>query len=157
MLAYWGVNVLATLAAGGDLARSASLDLITLDLVVLYAALVAYLAVSGRLMSAVHLWLGVAAAEAVVGALAFAAYHAAHGAVPGVQLSPDTGAPMVYGTLYEANIFGSYMSAAFLLALALLADETVHRKAPLYLVCALTALGLVLSATRSAWGSTIIC
>src|SRR5205807_9417332 len=88
--------------------------------------------------------------------LAFALYLGTHAAVFGVQLAPVTGAPMVYGTLYEANIFGSYMSAAFLIALALATDETVRHKMPLYLVCALTALGLLLSATRSAWGATVL-
>src|SRR5205085_2594057 len=79
-----------------------------------------------------------------------------HAAVSGVQFAPVTGAPMVYGTLYEANIFGSYLSTAFLIALALATDETVGHKMPLYLVCALTALGLLLSATRSAWGATVL-
>ena len=49
---------------------------------------------------------------------------------------------MVYGTLYEANIFGSYMGASFLIALALATEETVRRKAMIYAVCAATAVGL---------------
>ena len=156
LLAYVGVNVLATLTAGGDVARGLSLDLITLDLVLLYVALALSVATPARLLGAVYLWLGVAAAEAVVGALVFVLYLGTHATVPGVQFAPDTGAPMVYGTLYEANIFGSYMSAAFLIALALAAEDTVRRKLPLYAVCVLTALGLLLSDTRSAWGATAL-
>jgi O-antigen ligase len=156
LLAYWGANLLSTLAAGGDVARGLSLDVITLDLIVLYIALAGYLRSPGRLMGAVRLWLGVAAVEAVVGALAFALYLGRHAAGPGIQLEPVTGAPMVYGTLYEADIFGSYMSAAFLIALALATDETVRHKTPLYIVCALSALGLLLSGARSAWGATVL-
>src|SRR5205823_2227899 len=61
LLAYWGANVLSTVAAGGDLARGLSLDLITLDLIVLYVALSGYLSAPARLIGAVRLWLGVAA------------------------------------------------------------------------------------------------
>jgi O-antigen ligase len=156
LLAYWGANLLSTLVAGGNVARGLSLDAITLDLIVLYIALAGYLNSPGRLIGAVRLWLGVAAVEAVVGALAFALYLGRHAAGPGIQLEPVTGAPMVYGTLYEADIFGSYMSAAFLIALALATDETVRHKTPLYIVCALTALGLLLSGARSAWGATVL-
>jgi O-antigen ligase len=156
LLAYWGANLLSTLVAGGDIARGLSLDVITLDLIVLYVALAGYLSSPGRLIGAVRLWLGVAAVEAVVGALAFALYLSRHAAGPGIQLEPVTGAPMVYGTLYEADIFGSYMSAAFLIALALATDETVRHKTPLYVVCALAALGLLLSGARSAWGATML-
>ncbi len=153
MLAYWLVNVLATVAAGGDVARGFSLDLITLDLIVLYAALVWYLSGPERLLWSVELWLGVATAEALAGAVAFALYLRAQTAVPGVQLELVTGAPMVYGTMYEANIFGSFMCASFLLALAMVADESTRHKGALYLACMMTAVGLLLSATRSAWGS----
>jgi O-antigen ligase len=156
LLAYWGANLFSTLVAGGDVARGLSLDVITLDLIVLYVALAGYLRSPGRLIGAVRLWLGVAAVEAVVGALAFALYLGRHAAGPGIQLEPVTGAPMVYGTLYEADIFGSYMSAAFLIALALATDETVRHKTPLYVVCALGALGLLLSGARSAWGATVL-
>jgi O-antigen ligase len=156
LLAYWGANLLSTLVAGGDIARGLSLDVITLDLIVLYVALAGYLSSPGRLIGAVRLWLGVAAVEAVVGALAFALYLSRHAAGPGIQLEPVTGAPMVYGTLYEADIFGSYMSAAFLIALALATDEAVRHKTPLYVVCALAALGLLLSGARSAWGATML-
>lgn len=156
MLAYWAVNVLATVAAGGDVARGLSLDLITLDLILLYIALVWYLDTPDRLLRGVYLWLGVAAVEAIVGMLVFALYLRAHSIVFGVQAEPVTGAPMVYGTMYEANIFGSYMCAAFLLALALATEETTRRKPLLYAVCALTAIALLLSATRSAWGSTLV-
>ena len=156
LLAYWGANLLSSLVAGGDIARGLSLDVITLDLIVLYVALAGYLSSPGRLIGAVRLWLGVAAVEAVVGALAFALYLSRHAAGPGIQLEPVTGAPMVYGTLYEADIFGSYMSAAFLIALALATDETVRHKTSLYIVCALAALGLLLSGARSAWGATVL-
>ena len=43
-------NVLSTVAAGGDLARGLSLDLIALDLIVLYVALTGYLSAPARLM-----------------------------------------------------------------------------------------------------------
>src|SRR5919198_622166 len=49
LLAYWGANLLSTLVAGGNVARGLSLDLITLDLIVLYIALAGYLSSSGRL------------------------------------------------------------------------------------------------------------
>jgi O-antigen ligase len=156
LLAYLFVNVLATIASGSNLTRGIDLDLITLDLIVLYVAVVVYANTPERLSRMVYWWLAVAGAEAVIGIAAFVLSGLGHGAAPGVQLN-DTGAPMVYGTMYEANIFGSYMSAAFLIALALAAEETVRRKAPLYLVCVLTAIGLLLSATRSAWGSTVLC
>ena len=157
LLAYLFVNVLATVASGGNLARGIDLDLITLVLIVLYVAMVVYASTPQRLSRLVYWWLAVAGAEAVIGIAAFALYGLSHGATPGVQLSPGTSAPMVYGTMYEANIFGSYMSAAFLIALALATEETIRRKAPLYLLCVLTAVGLLLSATRSAWGSTTVC
>jgi len=156
LLAYLGANMLATLTAA-DGARGLSLDLITLDLAILYAALVVSLDTPARLLFGVRLWLGVAAVEAVVGLLAFALYLGVHATVPGVQLDPNSNnAPLVYGTLYEGNIFGSYMSAAFLIALALVAEEGVRRKGLLYLVLAATAVGLLVSGTRSAWGATAV-
>jgi len=159
VLAYWGTNVLSTLASSGDLTRGLGLDILTLDLVVLFVALVAYLNSPARLMWGVWLWLGVATVEAAVGMGAFAWYLAAHHVVPGVQLAPDNARQaLVYGTLYEGNIFGSYMSAAFLIALALVTEETVaaRHKAYLYFVCVATAVGLLLSDTRSAWGATVV-
>jgi len=156
LLAYLGANALSTLSSGEG-ARGLSLDLITLALAILYGALVVSLDTPGRLLFGVRLWLGVAAAEAIIGMLAFALYLGVHAAVPGVQLDPNSNnAPLVYGTLYEGNIFGSYMSAAFLIALALVAEETVRRKGLLYLVLAATAVGLLVSGTRSAWGATIV-
>ncbi len=158
ILLYWGAGVLSTATAQGDnVARGASLDLLSLDLVALFVALTAWLTTPRRLLWAAKLWLSVATAEAVIGMAAFAWYLVAHGAVPGVQLAPDPPyQPLVYGTLYEGNIFGSYMSASFLLALALATEEGVRRKAPLYLVCAATAVGLLISDTRSAWGATVL-
>ncbi len=156
VLAYLVTNALATLTSD-DPARGISLDLITLDLAILYGALVVYLTTPARLLWGVRVWLGVSAIEAVIGLLAFALYLGAHAVVPGVQLDPNSGnAPLVYGTLYEGNIFGSYMSAAFLMALALVAEETVRRKSFLYVVLAATAVGLLVSGTRSAWGATIV-
>ncbi len=156
VLAYLITNALATLTSD-DPARGISLDLITLDLAILYGALVVYLTTPARLLWGVRVWLGVSAVEAVIGLLAFALYLGAHAVVPGVQLDPNSGnAPLVYGTLYEGNIFGSYMSAAFLMALALVAEETVRRKSFLYVVLAATAVGLLVSGTRSAWGATIV-
>jgi len=156
VLAYLVTNALATLTSD-DPARGISLDLITLDLAILYGALVVYLTTPARLLWGVRVWLGVSAIEAVIGLLAFALYLGAHAVVPGVQLDPNSGnAPLVYGTLYEGNIFGSYMSAAFLMALALAAEETVRRKSFLYVVLAATAVGLLVSGTRSAWGATVV-
>jgi len=155
LLAYLGVNMLSTLISA-DPARGLSLDLITLDLLALYAVLTLTLSTPARLLWGVRLWLGVAAIEAVAGMLAFALYLTAHAAVPGVQLDIVSGAPLVYGTLYEGNIFGSYMSAAFLIALALVGEETARHRGMLCLVLAATAVGLLLSGTRSAWGATVI-
>ncbi len=156
VLAYLAANALATLTSD-DPARGVSLDLITLDLAILYGALLVYLTTSARLLWGVRVWLGVAAVEAGIGLLAFALYLGAHTVVPGVQLDPNSNnAPLVYGTLYEGNIFGSYMSAAFLIALALVAEETVRRKSFLYVVLAATAVGLLVSGTRSAWGATVV-
>ncbi len=156
VLAYLITNTLATLTSD-DPARGISLDLIILDLAILYGALVVYLTTPARLLWGVRVWLGVSAIEAVIGLLAFALYLGAHTVVPGVQLDPNSGnAPLVYGTLYEGNIFGSYMSAAFLIALALVAEETVRRKSFLYVVLAATAVGLLVSGTRSAWGATVV-
>ncbi len=156
VLAYLITNALATLTSD-DPARGISLDLITLDLAILYGALVIYLTTPARLLWGVRVWLGVSAVEAVIGLLAFALYLGVHAVVPGVQLDPNSGnAPLVYGTLYEGNIFGSYMSAAFLIALALVAEETVRRKSFLYVVLAATAVGLLVSGTRSAWGATVV-
>lgn len=158
ILLYWGVGLLSTATARGDnIARGASLDLLSLDLVVLFVALSSWLTTSRRLLWAAKLWLAVATVEVLVGMGAFAWYLVAHSVVPGVQLAPDPPyQPLVYGTLYEGNIFGSYMSAAFLLALALATEESITRKVPLYLVCAATAVGLLISDTRSAWGATVL-
>src|SRR5262249_11465230 len=104
MLTYWLRQPLAAPGARGDQLRGLSFDLITLDLIVLYAALVWYLSGTERLLWSMRLWLGVATVEALVGIAAFALYLRAHTVVPGVQLEPVTRAPMVYGTMYEANI-----------------------------------------------------
>ena len=156
LLAVLLTNVLATLVSDNP-ARGVSLDILTLDLMILFLALARALTTPAHVLGAVRLWLGVAAVEAAAGGLAFALYLRAHGAVPGVQLSTDPPyGPMVYGTLYEANIFGSYMSASFLIALALAAEGSARRKGLLYPVCAMSAVGLLLSGTRSAWGATAL-
>src|SRR5579875_1450484 len=112
---------------------------------ILYVVLVWFLSTPERLLKAIWLWLGIAVVEAVLGVLAFAAYLSVHAAVPGVQLDlANHNNPLVYATLYEGNIYGSYMSATFLIALALATEETARRRGLLYLVCVATAIGIVL-------------
>jgi len=88
------------------------------------------------------------AAYAVIAALAFRYT----GANLGVHMNPATGAPTVRGTLWEANVLGSYLAAASLVFL-----HAMH--SPVYLCwrrwlaigLLLTSCGLVLSMARGAW------
>lgn len=153
---YMAANLLATVAMDGSRVRAASLDLLTLDLLILCWALACYVSTPARLMWALRLWVVVAVAEGLIGAAAFALYLRAHTAVPGVQLDPVSGAPLVYGTLSEGNIFGSYIGASLLVALALAFGSTGRKRPFLYGACAVLAGALLLSNTRSAWGATAI-
>jgi O-antigen ligase len=90
--------------------------------------------------------------EALFGLLALMVFQL-RGIDLGVQADWLTQAPAPYGSLWESNIFGGFLAAVLVAAIALLL--TTHRKGKrtwlLSLLVALLALGLLASLSRGAW------
>lgn len=73
-------------------------------------------------------------------------------AVGGVQIDPVISIPKVYGTIWEANIFGIYLvSIALIIFNLLLSGQFARIKTWLLMGFFLTLLGAITSYTRSAW------
>jgi O-antigen ligase len=110
-----------------------------------------YVSDRGRLMGALRALLVTGAAASAFGIVAVVAWHY-FGQDFGVQRDPVTGAMSVKGTLWEGNIFGSYVAGIAALSGGLLLSRTrlVDRRL-LYIVFILSTIGLVLSLTRGAW------
>jgi len=75
----------------------------------------------------------------------------------GIQIEPVTGLFEAYGTMFEANFFGQYLAAIFLIAVAFLVLLASQRRlwsrdsAVLAPVVLLSALGVLASETRASW------
>lgn len=70
----------------------------------------------------------------------------------GIHMAPASGAPTIRGTLWEANILGSYLAAASLVFLSAM-HSPVYVRPRLWLTVGLvlTSCGLILSMARGAW------
>src|SRR5690349_9115445 len=146
---FVGVTLIASTVNAPD--RLASLRYTGLiALVSAGAALVYWLAnTPARFHTAVRLLVALGGLEAAISllALAAAAVGSSFGTQPGF-----IGTRVVYGTLWEPNVLGSYLAAAGTLALALLMSTRGRRRAAgLTAGLALILAALGLSSTRAAW------
>jgi O-antigen ligase len=110
-----------------------------------------YISDRGRLLGALRALLIVGGAASAFGIIGLVVWHYL-GQDIGIQRNPQTGAISVAGTLWEANIFGSYVAGIATLSGGLLLSRAriVNRRL-LSVVFALALVALILSLTRGAW------
>lgn len=144
---YLIVNLVSTLLFAHERTRGLKLDVQIAAVFLVYVTVLFFLARPGRIRTALDLLWIVTTFEALLG-VAAALLYALHVTTFGVQFDPF-GLPMVYGTMWEANIFGSFLLGNFFL---LLADFVATRRT-LPAALALTAIvtGIGLSMTRTVW------
>ncbi len=103
------------------------------------------------LRKAVRIVLTVGVLEAIYGLVVYLSFLLGKD-VGGVQIDPVISIPKVYGTVWEANIFGIYLvSIALIIFNLLLSGEFARFKTWLLIGFFLTLLGVTTSYTRSAW------
>jgi O-antigen ligase len=147
LLGYLLVNVVSTVLFAAEKARGLKLDLEILASALTFTVVIALLPSRGAIDRALRLLWVTTVAEAVIGLLCLIAY-IGHLTSYGVQQG-DFGLPMVYGTQYEANIFGSFLLGNFFL---LLADYLRGRRSAFHAIgLVLVLAGVVASMTRTVW------
>lgn len=149
---YLGINVLSTLLLAADRTRGLKLDVQIAAVICTYVAVLYFLAPRGRLRLALDMMWFVTTLEALVGLVA-ALLYALHIVTFGVQFDPF-GLPMVYGTMWEANIFGSFLLGNFFL---LLSDFIATKKGIFPGLALLLILGGIgVSMTRTVWMALVL-
>ncbi len=148
---FLGVNLVASVLHSADLYKSIRILTRMALAVGAYLLIVNYIRDRGRLSQLVTVFLAVAAGAASYGIVASAAWRMA-GVNLGLQYSTITDDWYPYGTLWEANLFGSYVMSACVVSLVLLlsGQRTINRWF-LSTVFALTAVAMLLSLARGAW------
>lgn len=92
----------------------------------------------------------VGVAEAIFGIIAWLLY--SFGINLGVQVNPADRTISPYGTLFEANIFGSFvMATSLMLAVLFLSPQFRSRRRLIGFALAITLVAVALSLTRGAW------
>jgi O-antigen ligase len=145
------VNVLSSVLNSADLYKSTRIIVrMSLAIATMYV-ISTYVSDRGRLLGALRALLVVGAAASAFGIIALVVWHY-FGQDIGIQRNPESGAISVTGTLWEANIFGSYVAGIAALSGGLLLSRarTVDHRL-LSFVFALSVVALVLSLTRGAW------
>lgn len=152
LLAYTLINVVSTIFFARELTRGLKLDAEIGAALLIYVVVVAMLWNGRQLAPALRaLWV-VTVGEAALG-LALAGMYVVHLSTFGIQFDPF-GLPMVFGTQWEANIFGSYLLGNFFL---LLADYFAHHRSRWYLAgLMLIVAGIGVSMTRTVWLALIL-
>jgi O-antigen ligase len=145
------VNVLSSILNSADVYKSSRIVVrMSLAIATMYV-LSTYVSDRGRVVGALKALLVAGAAASAFGIVAAVVWHC-FGQDFGVQRDPVTGAMSVKGTLWEGNIFGSYVAGIATLSGGLIVSRarTFDRRF-LSIVFALSAAALVLSLTRGAW------
>lgn len=147
LLLYLGANLFSSLVFAHERVRGLKLDAEIFAMVLTFVILIAYLRRKDDIEIALKtLWV-VTVGEALVGVVSAGAY-LTHLSTYGAGRS-DLGPPMVYGTQWEANIFGSFLLGNFFI---LLADYVGGRRSVFHtLGLFLTVLGILASMTRTVW------
>jgi hypothetical protein len=113
-----------------------------------YFAMVTLIDATDALERATVGWLAVGIVVALYGLVEHLLFLA--GVDLGIQVNPVTHDPMVPGTFYEANLFGSAMMMLGLTGIALLAFHTAHRLVA-FAAALVGLLAIQVSLTRTAW------
>jgi len=147
LVAYAGANVFSTLLFAEERVRGLKLDVEIVVAGLTYVLVGALLRTKRDLERAVTaLWV-VTAGEAAIGLLLALAYlgHATSYGVDNIA----TGLPAVYGTMWEPNVFGSFLLGNFFV---LLADYIGHERRGRYtLALVIILFGIAASLTRTVW------
>jgi O-antigen ligase len=144
-------NVLSSFLNSADLYKSTRIIVrMALAMATMYV-IAGYVSDRRKLIGGLRALLVVGAAASAFGIMALVVWHW-FGRDIGIQQNPETGAISVAGTLWEANIFGSYVAGVGALSGGLLLSRTqVVDRRLLTLVFILAFVALVLSLTRGAW------
>lgn len=147
LTAYLLLNLASTVLFAQEKTRGLKLDAEILTSLLTYILVTALVRTRRDLETAMKaLWI-VTVFEAALG-LIFLLGDVVHLGSYGVQMG-DFGLPMVYGTAWEANIFGSLLLGNFFL---LLADYVAGRRSlPYGMGLALVLAGIAASLTRTVW------
>jgi O-Antigen ligase len=147
LLAYAGANLLSTLLFAVERSRGLKLDLEICTAVLTFMLASALLRRKSDLVVAMKaLWI-VTVGEAALGLL-FAAAYRGHLSAYGVS-NVASGFPAVYGTMWEPNVFGSFLAGNFFLLLADYFGQ--KRRGPYTYGLIIVGLGIAASLTRTVW------
>ncbi len=151
-------NILSTALNHHNLAKGLDFLLILLAGAVCYGELVIMAREIRRPGAIVRAILSVGAIEALFGLIMLAITMLFHlGAIPGVQVEPNTGFLEPYGTSYEGNIYGHYVGAMLVVTCAILlflwSSNQIFgmRRAMVVGGAALFFVALIASLSRGAW------
>jgi len=144
-------NVLSSVLNSADVYKSMRIVArMTLAVAVFYM-ISTYVSDRTRLAAALRVLLIVGGAASAFGVLVLVAWHLT-GRDFGVQYSSITGAVSVKGTLWEANIFGSFVAGIAVLSGSLLVSRVrTFQRELLLAVFVLALMALIASLTRAAW------
>jgi hypothetical protein len=152
LVAYAGANLVSTLLFAVERSRGLKLDAEVWTAILTFVIASALLRRRSDLIIAMKaLWI-VTVGEAGLGLVLAAAYlgHATRYGVSEVA----SGFPAIYGTMWEPNVFGSFLSGNFFL---LLADFVGHKRGRIYTWgLIIVGAGIVVSLTRTVWIATIL-
>jgi hypothetical protein len=152
LVAYAGANLLSTLLFAVERSRGLKLDIEIFTAVLTFVIASALLRRKSDLDVALKaLWI-VTVGEASLG-LVLAAAYLGHATSYGIS-EVASGFPAIYGTMWEPNVFGSFLSGNFFL---LLADYVGHKRGRVYAWgLIIIGAGIVVSLTRTVWIATIL-
>ena len=159
LVAWLGVGVLSSLIFSPAPRESLRLTLVLLGMVALYGLAVVFIRSASDLARAALVWVGVgtlAAAIGIVEAILYALFDSHAGiAFDGTVVGNLVEfAPRVTSTMWEPNIFASYLLTVWALAFALSrlpAARTPVRKWALRSAMGIIVTGIVISTTRVVW------
>lgn len=153
LLLFLGLGVCSAFIAGRDVWPAARFGAMLATGVALWFVVARRLADPPRRAWATRLLVGVAAVHGLL-AIILVGLHFLIGSNLGLQ--PGGPVPfLVYGTFYEANIMGSFLAAALVLALGAPALDTVRLVWRWLAIMSIVA-GLALTFTRAAWIATCV-
>ncbi len=151
-------NILSTALNHHNLTKGLDFLLILLAGAICYGELVILAREIRQPAAVVRAIFSVGAIEALLGLIALAITMLFHlGAIPGVQVEPNTGFLEPYGTSYEGNIYGHYVGAMLVVTCAILlflwtSNQILGmRRAIVVSGAALFFVALIASLSRGAW------
>ena len=150
-LIYVGIEALSTLLNPADWSRGFKLDLLLgVEAVLAIGAATLVSAIDRKILARIIVGAGALAAAVAV---ALTILYSLHLTGFGVQVDPVTGVCKTYGTMYEANLLGSYLAATLVFSIVV-----GRYLGPTWFTAgsrALMAIGIGLTVSRAIWFSVL--